>query len=144
MFYVSRIISEPNSRLLIMVVSEDTKLYIYEETELLWSCDLLYKTISISRCFLKNLSGGLVTLSTNGIVSVSYLGTEPDLNSSIVPMVATAELKDIQAELEAVEEALERVMDNEGKGYNYHQSKLHAYRLIILINLTHPRDDHYS
>ncbi|CAH4032164.1 unnamed protein product [Pieris brassicae] len=104
---------EPNSRLIIMVVSDDAKLYVYEDTTLLWSCDLLNNTIAISRCFLKNLAGGIVTLSTNGIISVSYLGTEPDLNSTIVPMTAATEPEDILAEIEAVEEALEKIMGNE-------------------------------
>ncbi|XP_045491843.1 protein PTHB1 [Colias croceus] len=104
---------EPNSRLLVMVASEDSKLYIYEETTLLWSCDLMHKTISLSRCFIKNLSGGLVTLSRNGIVHVSYLGTEPDLNSTVPPMNMTIESEDIQSDLQDIEEELDKILEND-------------------------------
>ncbi|XP_038215307.1 protein PTHB1 [Zerene cesonia] len=109
---------EPNSRLLVMVASEDSKLYIYEGTTLLWSCDLMHKTISLSRCFIKNLSGGLVTLSRNGIVHVSYLGTEPDLNSTVAPMNMPAESEDIQAELQDIEEELDKMLEN-GDSQNF-------------------------
>ncbi|VVD02926.1 unnamed protein product [Leptidea sinapis] len=103
---------EPNTRLLIMVASEDSKLYVYEETTLLWSCDLLLKTIALSRCFLKNISGGLVTLSTRGIVHVSCLGTKPDLNSNIVSMNNDAEPLNME-DLKYAEDKLRRVMGDE-------------------------------
>lgn len=104
-------ISEPTARLLVMVASEDSKLYIYEGTTLLWSCDLLHQAISISRCFLKYLPGGLATLSASGVVSVSYLGTEPDLNANAPSMVNdAADPEQVQTELEAVEEALQKVL----------------------------------
>lgn len=96
-----------------MVASEDSKLHVYEGSTLLWSSTLLYKPICLSRCFLKSLSGGLVTLSTNGVINVSYLGTEPDLNSNANHMHEITDPQQIQTELEIVEEALEKVMDVE-------------------------------
>ncbi|KAM3963566.1 Bardet-Biedl syndrome 9 [Aphomia sociella] len=104
---------EPGARLLVMVASDDAKLYVYENTSLLWSCDLLHPAISISRCFLKSLPGGLVTLSSAGVVTVCYLGTEPDLNSnagSIINEVVDPE--QIQSELETVEDALQAIIEN--------------------------------
>ncbi|KAJ8725530.1 hypothetical protein PYW08_003713 [Mythimna loreyi] len=104
---------EPGARLLVMVTSEDSKLYIYEGTTLLWCCSFLSPAIAISRCFLKSLPGGLVTLSVNGIVNVGYLGTEPDLNSNAPPM--TNEIIDpeqIQKDLEIVEASLKKVLNN--------------------------------
>lgn len=107
-------ISEPGARLLVMVASEDTKLFIYENTTLLWSCELLHTPISISRCFLKGLPGGLVTLSVNGVVDVSYVGTEPDLTGFGQAMLnETSSLEDVQKELETVEETLQKIMDKD-------------------------------
>ncbi|XP_052737741.1 protein PTHB1 isoform X2 [Bicyclus anynana] len=102
---------EPNSRLLVMVTSEDAKLYVYEATTLLWSCDLAHKAISLSRCFLSSLPGGLLTLSNNGIVNVSYLGTEPDLNPNAIPINEAFDPKQVQDDLEKVEESLQKIMD---------------------------------
>ncbi|KAG7307170.1 hypothetical protein JYU34_007321 [Plutella xylostella] len=109
---------EPGSRLLIMVASDDSKLYVYEGTTVLWSCDLLGTPIWISRCFLKALSGGVVTLSPRGVVTISYLGTEPDLNPGATPAVNdVTDPEVVQAELEEVEDALQRIMkDTEDVG----------------------------
>ncbi|XP_034840649.1 protein PTHB1 [Maniola hyperantus] len=101
---------EPNSRMLVMVASEDFKLYVYEATTLLWSCDLGHKAISLSRCFLSTMPGGILTLSTNGIINVSYLGTEPDLNPNASPINDAFDPKQVQAELEMVEESLQRIV----------------------------------
>ncbi|CAG9783621.1 unnamed protein product [Diatraea saccharalis] len=107
---------EPTSRLLVMVASDDAKLYIYEGTTLLWSCGLLDTAIFLSRCFLKSLPGGLLTLSAKGIISVSYIGTEPDLNSNAAPMInETLDPEQVQAELEAVEEELQSVLESKGE-----------------------------
>lgn len=96
-----------------MVASEDSKLYIYEDTTLLWSCDLVCTPMAISRCFLKGLPGGVVTLSTEGIVSVGYIGTEPDLSGfGQATLNESTSPEAVQSELEAVKETLEKVMDN--------------------------------
>ncbi|XP_026758108.2 protein PTHB1 isoform X2 [Galleria mellonella] len=104
---------EPGARLLVMLASDDAKLYVYENTSLLWSCDLFNTAISISRCFLKSLPGGIVTLSNTGVVTVCYLGTEPDLNSNAAPMInEEVDPEQIQAELEKVEQALQAITEN--------------------------------
>lgn len=102
-----------------MVASEDSKLYIYESTTLLWSCNLLHQAIAISRCFLKYLPGGLATLSASGVICVSYLGTEPDLNANAPSMVNDiTDPEQVQTELETVEDMLQKVMEgNEGVLY---------------------------
>ncbi|XP_047528167.1 protein PTHB1 [Vanessa atalanta] len=102
---------EPNSRLLIMVASDDSKLNIYEGTSLLWSCDLTHRPISIARCYLNALPGGIVTLSTNGIINVGFLGTEPDLNANGKPMNDFVDPDQIQDELDDVENSLQKVMN---------------------------------
>lgn len=111
------LLSEPSSRLLVMVTSENSKLNIYEDTKLLWSCDLNHKAISISRCFLNALSGGIVTLSEDGTVIVSYLGTEPDLNSNASPITETIDPGEVQLQIDEVEKSLQKVLDaKEGIG----------------------------
>ncbi|CAH0406587.1 unnamed protein product [Chilo suppressalis] len=111
---------EPTSRLLVMVASDDAKLYIYESTTLLWSCDLLDPPIALTRCFLKSLPGGIVTLSAKGVVTVSYLGTEPDLNSNAPPMInETIDPEEVQAVLEKVEEELQSILETKGEVGNY-------------------------
>lgn len=103
---------EPAAHLLVSVASEDSKMFIYEGTTLLWSCDLLHNAIAISRCFLKYLPGGIVTLSPTGVVSVSYLGTLPDLNANAAPMANdTLDLEQVQTELETVEESLQKILE---------------------------------
>ncbi|CAB3234515.1 unnamed protein product [Arctia plantaginis] len=105
---------EPGARLLVMVTSDDSKLFIYEGTTLIWSCSLLTSAISISRCFLKSLPGGLVTLSSKGIVSVGYIGTEPDLNLNTPPIVnEVSDPEQVQDELEVVEESLRIILNSE-------------------------------
>ncbi|XP_073944203.1 Bardet-Biedl syndrome 9 isoform X3 [Choristoneura fumiferana] len=104
---------EPGARLLVMVVSEDSKLFVYENTSLLWCCDLPHFAISVSRCFLKSLPGGVVTLSNNGVVQVSYLGTEPDLNANAGSMINdTTDPEAVHAELAEVEETLQKILEN--------------------------------
>ncbi|XP_053625043.1 protein PTHB1 [Plodia interpunctella] len=111
---------EPTARLLIMVSSEDSKLFVYEGTTLLWSCDLLHKAIAISRCFLRYLPGGLITLSADGVVTVNIMGTEPDLNVNAGSMMNEVIDPDvIQAELDDVEEQLERILGNKGEEPSY-------------------------
>ncbi|CAH0604573.1 unnamed protein product [Chrysodeixis includens] len=104
---------EPGARLLVMVTSDESKLFIYEGTTLLWSCSLLSPAISISRCFLKSLPGGLVTLSSDGKVNVGYIGTEPDLNSNAPTMINdVTDPEQVQAELEVAEESLRNILNN--------------------------------
>ncbi|GBP54570.1 Protein PTHB1 [Eumeta japonica] len=106
--------AEPGARLLLMVASEDSKLYIYENTLLLWSCDLNHIPIAINRCFLKGLPGGVVTLSTTGILSINFLGTEPDLSTNNVVMLnEPMDSEKIQEELSSVEESLKKILDCE-------------------------------
>ncbi|CAG5012414.1 unnamed protein product [Parnassius apollo] len=100
---------EPGARLLVMVVSDDSRLFVYEGTTLLWACDLMTKTLSISRCFLNSLPGGIVSLAPNGVLTVSYLGTEPDLNPTVNLMNEPVDPEQIQAELETIEESLKQI-----------------------------------
>lgn len=73
------IISENNARFMVMVISETSTLLIYEQATLLWSCQLTFMPVWISRGFFTNLPGSLVMLTDYGEVKCCYLGTEPEL-----------------------------------------------------------------
>ncbi|CAK1582085.1 unnamed protein product [Parnassius mnemosyne] len=100
---------EPGARLLVMVVSDDSRLFVYEGTTLLWACDLMTKTLSISRCFLNSLPGGIVSLGPNGVLTVNYLGTEPDLNPNVNLTNEPVDPEQIHVELESIEESLKQI-----------------------------------
>ncbi|CAH2086656.1 unnamed protein product [Euphydryas editha] len=134
---------EPHSRLLVMVASEDSKLNIYEGTSLLWSCDLMCRPISIARCYLNSLPGGIVTLSTNGIVNVSFLGTEPDLNANGKPMNDVVDPDQVQDELVVVENSLQKVMA--ARKTEFEDNDPEVDQLVnIKVSIGKPNDDPIS
>jgi Bardet-Biedl syndrome 9 protein len=72
-------ILENNARLMVMVVSDTSTLYIYEQNTLLWSCQLTFMPAMVTRGFFPSLPGSLVFLTDYGEVKCCYLGTEPEL-----------------------------------------------------------------
>lgn len=62
-----------------MIVSETNTLLIYENTSLKWSANFSFLPISIDRIFLKNIKGAIVSLSEEGRLNCSYLGTQPSV-----------------------------------------------------------------
>lgn len=64
---------------MVMVVSETSTLLIYQGTSLKWSANLPFLPISIERVFLKHIKGAIVSLSEEGRLACSYLGTQPSL-----------------------------------------------------------------
>lgn len=56
-----------------------------------------------------------MSLSDKGIVTVGYLGTEPDLNANVAPAMNDAvDPEQVQAELETVEEDLQAILESKG------------------------------
>lgn len=68
---------EPDSRLLITVVSDSGTLLIYNTNDLMWAAQLSDVPISICRTNLNGLPGAICALSENGKIDVSYLGSDP-------------------------------------------------------------------
>lgn len=66
-------------RIMTMVVSETSTLLIYNNTTLKWSAQLSFLPVSLARGFLLNVKGAIVTLSEEGTIQCSCLGTEPSL-----------------------------------------------------------------
>lgn len=108
---------EPDARLISSIVSESGSLLIYEETKLIWAAQFTDVPVAIQRSNLDGLPGAIVTLGPTGIVTVGFLGTDPNLFQ--VPPLNLAELnyekaqkelaeleKDIQAEVDFTDVSL--------------------------------------
>lgn len=76
---LSLTISEPDTRLMIAVVSESGSLLLYEDSQIVWSAELPEIPVAISRANVSGLPGALVTLDNSGVLSVVFLGSEPHL-----------------------------------------------------------------
>lgn len=70
-------ISEPDARLIITIVSDSGTLLIYNRSNLIWAAQLSDIPISICRTNLSGLPGAICTLSENGKLDISYLGSDP-------------------------------------------------------------------
>ncbi|KAJ3626277.1 hypothetical protein MTP99_016789 [Tenebrio molitor] len=68
-----------NDQIMSLVVSETNNLLIYQNTSLKWSAQLQTLPISLKRAFTATINGVLVSLSAEGRLECSYLGTEPSL-----------------------------------------------------------------
>lgn len=62
-----------------LIVSETSTLLIYQGTTLKWSANLSFLPVCIERVFLKDIKGAFVSLSDEGQLTCSYLGTQPSL-----------------------------------------------------------------
>ncbi|XP_055920507.1 protein PTHB1 isoform X2 [Eupeodes corollae] len=67
---------ESDTRLLTAIISENSKLFIYQGPNLAWAAQLEDTPVALQRSNLNNLPGGIVTLGSNGLLKVSYLGSE--------------------------------------------------------------------
>uniref|UniRef100_A0A1B0DQ92 PTHB1 N-terminal domain-containing protein n=1 Tax=Phlebotomus papatasi TaxID=29031 RepID=A0A1B0DQ92_PHLPP len=99
---------EPDVRLMIAIATEMGSLLIYEESKLIWSAQLPQIPVALSRGTFTDLSGGIVTLSDTGILTVGFLGSEPQIFK--VPSLnlkqltvekAQKELEDLEAEIKS-------------------------------------------
>ncbi|XP_039292520.1 protein PTHB1 [Nilaparvata lugens] len=72
-------IVEPDGKLMIMCVSDTKTLLVYEQTTLCWSAQLSVTPVLIKRINFQSLRGLILTLTEEGSLQCSYLGTEPSL-----------------------------------------------------------------
>lgn len=61
------------------VISDSGSILIYNFADLVWAAQLPDVPVAIVRSNLNCLAGAIVTLSQKGVISVSYLGAEPQL-----------------------------------------------------------------
>ncbi|XP_066595732.1 protein PTHB1 [Prorops nasuta] len=92
---------EPDGKLMVLVIADTSTLMIYEGTTLKWSAQLPFAPVAVTRAYFQNLDGAIVTLSDNGQLEVSYLGSEPSL--FIAPPVQRRGYDYVAAEREFLE-----------------------------------------
>lgn len=99
---------EPNTRLIITVITDSGTLLIYEDANLKWAAQLTEVPIAIDRSNVDGLPGALVTLGRTGRLQVSYLGSEPllfkvpPLNLNTLNFAKTQqELTELEKEIKA-------------------------------------------
>ncbi|XP_055839334.1 protein PTHB1 [Episyrphus balteatus] len=102
---------EPDTRLLTAIVSENSKLFIYQDTNLAWAAQLEDIPVALQRSNLHNLPGGIVTLGPTGLLKVSYLGSEQHVFQ--VPPLNTEEINFERAhkELLQLEDEIKQAID---------------------------------
>lgn len=61
------------------IVSDNGTLLIYNMSSLIWAAQLADVPISIARSNLNSLPGAICTLSENGKIGISYLGSDPQI-----------------------------------------------------------------
>ncbi|XP_061402288.1 protein PTHB1-like [Musca vetustissima] len=69
---------EPTARLITIIVSESSKVFIYEMANIIWAAQFKHESpVAIQRSNIMNLPGGIVTLSPTGKLRIGYLGSDP-------------------------------------------------------------------
>ncbi|XP_075165116.1 Bardet-Biedl syndrome 9 [Haematobia irritans] len=69
---------EPTARLVTIIVSESSKVFIYENANIMWAAQFKHESpVAIQRSNLMGLPGGIVTLGPKGKLRIGYLGSDP-------------------------------------------------------------------
>ncbi|SPP72728.1 blast:Protein PTHB1 [Drosophila guanche] len=105
---------EPGARLITAVVSDSSKLHVYEEANIIWAAQWPNQSpapVAIQRSNMQGLAGGIVTLGARGQLEVGYLGAEP-FTFQVQPL-NIAELSFAQAhkELQQLEDEIKEAVD---------------------------------
>ncbi|XP_053686775.1 protein PTHB1 isoform X2 [Sabethes cyaneus] len=94
---------EPDTRLMIALVSESGSLLLYEESQIVWSAELPEIPVALGRANVSCLPGALVTLGATGALNVGYLGSEPHIFKVPPIKLAPFEVDKCQKELMELE-----------------------------------------
>lgn len=69
---------EPSARLVTIIVSESSKVFIYENASIIWAAQFKHESpVAIQRSNLMGLPGAIVTLGPFGKLRIGYLGSDP-------------------------------------------------------------------
>lgn len=102
---------EPNTRLMITIITDSGTLLIYEQNHLKWAAQLSEVPVAIDRSNIDGLPGALVTLGRTGSLQVSYLGSEP-LLFQVPPLnLKTLDFAQTQQELIELEKEIKAGVD---------------------------------
>lgn len=98
------------------VATENGSILVYKSSTLVWCADMgSEKIVSIKRGnFAGILYGALVTLSSEGLLSVGYLGSSPAVFKVPPINLARLDYSQSKAELEEMEKEISSSIDNEG------------------------------
>lgn len=107
-------ILEPETRLIVCVVSEHGAFLIFENAVLLWCAQLLNIPVALRRANFHNLPGAIVTLQENGVVNVGFLGSEPHLFKVPNMNLQQLDFEATQKELLELEEIIKVGVDTDG------------------------------
>lgn len=88
-----------DEEIFLMVVSENSTLFIYQNTLLKWSAKLQLLPVCVKRVFLQGIQGSIVLLSEEGQLDCSYLGTNPILYIVPTLVMRKMDLQKIEPEL---------------------------------------------
>lgn len=105
------LLTEPDARLMIAVVSESGSLLLYENSQIVWSAELPEVPIALSRANVAGLPGALVTLDNTGVLSVGFLGSEPHLFKVPPLNLAPFEVAKCQKEMMELEKEIRAGVD---------------------------------
>jgi len=104
--------TEDSSRLITAIVSNESRLYIYENSNIIWAAQSPFPApIAIRRSNLNGLPGAIITLEQTGALHISYLGSDafvfkvPPLNTSEIT------LGQAQKELQQIEDEIKEAVD---------------------------------
>ncbi|KAF5296664.1 hypothetical protein FQR65_LT10204 [Abscondita terminalis] len=109
---------EDENSLWSLVVSETNTLLIYLNTTLKWAAQLSYLPIAIGRGFFKNIQGALVSLTEDGKLTCSYLGTEPHLFSTTPLAHQDLDYEKAETELDSLIKIIRNYYSSDMKLFN--------------------------
>lgn len=96
---------------MIAIATDMGSLLIYEESKLIWSAQLPQIPVALSRGTFTDLSGGIVTLSDTGVLTVGFLGSEPQIFKVPALNLKQLTVEKAQKELEDLESEIKSGID---------------------------------
>ncbi|XP_065368292.1 protein PTHB1 [Calliphora vicina] len=103
---------EPTARLVTIIVSESSKIFIYENASIIWAAQFKHESpVAIQRSNLMGLPGAIVTLGSTGKLRIGFLGSDPYIFQ--VPPLNMQELSFQQAidEFKQLEQEIKEATD---------------------------------
>lgn len=113
---------EPDARLMIGIASDMESLFVYEYSgvagpincKLIWSTQLPFVPVALSRANFDGMPGGLVLLGEKGQVHVGFFGSDPQIFK-----VAPLDTADNDQHTESVSRELERLEADIKQGIDF-------------------------
>ncbi|GFX41417.1 protein PTHB1 [Trichonephila clavipes] len=103
---------EHHGFLILLIVTSNQTLLIYNETQLKWAVQLMFPPVCISRAFFTDIKGILTLLSEEGNLACCYLGTEPSLFVSPLSEPQEIDFKLAEQEMEKLKKIIKSSNQN--------------------------------